>query len=106
MGKTVAVATNDGDRLRQLERDFSEFRGEHSHVATKADVAVVKADTTEEKGELRLLKRLCGIQVAATIAFGTAILNFICGLTGRNPERRNRQSGNCRYTIDAPMSKS
>jgi hypothetical protein len=79
MGKTVAVATNDGDRLRQLERDFSEFRGEHSHVATKADVAVVKADTTEEKGELRLLKRLCGIQVAATIAFGTAILNFIYG---------------------------
>ncbi len=82
----MAVATNEGERLRQLERDVSEIKGEHRHVATKADVAgvradvaEVKADIAEVKGELRLLKWLFGIQIAATIAFGTAILNFIYG---------------------------
>ena len=75
----MAVATNEGERWRQLERDVSEIKGEHRHVATKADVAEVKAEIAEVKGELRLLKWLFGIQVAATIACGTAILNFIYG---------------------------
>ncbi len=68
----MAVATNEGERLTQLERDVSQSKGEFRHVATKADIA-------EVKGELRLLKWLFGIQIAATIAFGTAILNFIYG---------------------------
>ena len=47
----MAVATNEGERLTQLERDVSEMKGEHRHVATKADVAEVKADIAEVKGD-------------------------------------------------------
>lgn len=68
----MAVATNKGERLTLLERDVSEIKGEYRHVATKADVVRIE-------GELRLVKWMLGIQVAATIAFGAAILNLIYG---------------------------
>jgi hypothetical protein len=68
----MAVVTNQEVRLTQVEREVSEIKGEYRHLATKADIA-------EVKGELRLLKWMFGIQIAASIAFGTAILNFMYG---------------------------
>ena len=68
----MAVATNQEERLTQVEREVSRIEGEFRHLATKADIA-------EVKGELRLLKWMFGIQIAVLIAFGTAVLNYILG---------------------------
>lgn len=66
----MAVETSQEGHLTQVERQVSQFEGEYRHLATKADIA-------EVKGELRLLKRMYGIQIAVLIGLGTAILNNI-----------------------------
>lgn len=68
----MAVATSKDERLTQVETEAGEIKGEYGHLAARAHIA-------EVKGELRLLKGMFGIQVAAQIAFGTATLNYIYG---------------------------
>ena len=85
----MAVTTNEGGRIQQVERNISELRGAYQHLATKEDIAGTKADIAETRaglktdiagtraelktdiaeirGELRLMKWFMGLTLAAVV---------------------------------------